>query len=78
MGRWLTRRQLEGHGNTVMDRGALGPRHLGVEGVQHVELHALEEAATLVLQDDGHSDLAVLLQAGLDVIRLQEEAQGQG
>lgn len=77
-GRRLTRWQLEGHGDAVVDRGALWPRHLGVERVQHTELHVLEEAATLVLQDDGHCDLAVLLQAGLDIIRLQEASPGTG
>jgi hypothetical protein len=48
----LTWRQLERHRNTVMDRGALWPGHLGVERVQNIELHVLQEAAALVLQDD--------------------------
>lgn len=69
----LTWGQLERHGDAVVDGGALGPGQLGVERVQHVELHALQEAAALILQDYGHGDLAVFLQGALDVIRLRSK-----
>ena len=57
----LTRGQLERHWDTVVDRGALGPGQPGIERVQHIELHALEKAVALVLQDHRDCDLAVLL-----------------
>lgn len=63
--------QLERHGDPVVNGGALGPGQFGVERVQHAELHVLQEAVALILQDDGHSDLAVLLQASLDVVCLR-------
>lgn len=66
----LTWGQLERHGDAIVDGGALGPGQLGVERVQHIELHALQEAVALILQDYGHGDLAVFLQAALDVICL--------
>lgn len=66
----LTGRQLEGHGEAVVGPCPLGPLQLGVERVQHVELHGLEEAVALVLEDDRHHHLAAVLQVPLDVAHL--------
>ena len=69
---WLTGRQLEGHGEAVMGAWSLGPLQLGVQRVQHVELHGLEEAVALVLEDDRHHHLTAVLQVSLDVAHLSK------
>lgn len=56
---------------------ALWPLQLGVEGVEDVELHGLEEAFALVLEDDGHHHLAAVLQVPLDVVHLDGKGEGR-
>ena len=61
-----------------MGASSLGPLQLGVQRVQHVELHRLEEAVTLVLKDERHHHLTPVLQVALDVAHLTEEGGGAG
>lgn len=49
---------------------ALRPLQLGVQRVQDVELHGLEEAVALVLKYNGDHHLASILQVPLDVVHL--------
>lgn len=49
----------------------LWPLQLGVERVQDIELHGLEEAVTLVFKYNRHHDLTAVLQVPLDVIHLR-------
>ena len=51
---------------------SVGPLQPGVQRVQHVELHRLEEAVTLVLEDERHHHLTPVLQVALDVTHLSE------
>lgn len=48
----------------------LWPLQLGVERVQHVELHGFEKAVTLVFKYNRHHNLTSILQVSLDVINL--------
>lgn len=67
----LTRWQLEGDGEAVVRSGSLRPLQFGVEGIQHIELHRLQEAVALVLEDDRHHDFALILMVALDVVHLE-------
>lgn len=49
---------------------ALRPLQLGVQRVQDVELHGLEEAVALVLKYNGDHHLTSVLQVPLDVVHL--------
>lgn len=64
--------QLEGDGEAVVRSGSLRPLQFGVEGIQHIELHWLEEAVALVLKDDRHHNFALILMVALDIIHLEK------
>lgn len=71
----LTWWQLEGDGETVVRSGSLRPLQFGVEGIQHIELHWLQEAVTLVLEDDRHHNFALILMVALDVVHLEKRKE---
>lgn len=57
---------------------ALRPLQLGVQRVQHVELHGLQEAVALVLKYNGDHHLTPVLQVPLDVVHLRVVVGGGG
>lgn len=64
--------QLEGDGEAVVRSCSVRPLQFGVERIQHIELHGLEEAVTLVLEDDRHHYFTLVLMVSLDVTDLQK------
>lgn len=66
----LTWWQLEGDGEAIVRSGSFRPLQFGVEGIQHIELHWLEEAVALVLKDDRHHNFALILMVALDIVHL--------
>lgn len=63
--------QLEWDSEAVVGSGSLRPLQFGIERIKHVELHGLEEAVALVLEDDRYHDFTLILVVPLDVVHLQ-------